>query len=91
MGSQVLELVSQKGCAMSLLGDAQNPWDAAGPEQPAPAEPAGSRGLEQMVTRGACQPQPFLRFWELWGDGGNTRLAKIEVRILLFPHTCTRM
>lgn len=72
----MLELVTQEDCEMSVLRDAQDPWDVAGPEQPAPAEPAVSRELEQMVTRGACQPQPLLRFCELWGDGGNTRLAK---------------
>lgn len=31
------------GCGISVLGDAQNPQDVAGPVQPAPAEPAVSR------------------------------------------------
>lgn len=60
-----------------MLGDAQNPQDVAGPEQPAPAEPAVSRGLEQMDTRVACQPQPLLHVSQLRGHGGNTGLAKI--------------
>ncbi|KAM9630334.1 uncharacterized protein ACIBXB_016808 [Morphnus guianensis] len=59
---QTLELVAQRCCVVSICGDTQNPAGHC-PGQPALADPARARGLDGMICRGICQPQPFS--WDL--------------------------
>ncbi|KAK4831197.1 hypothetical protein QYF61_015929 [Mycteria americana] len=49
-GGQALAQVAQRGCGISILGDIQSPA-GHGPEQPAVADPALDRGLDQMTSR----------------------------------------
>lgn len=52
------ELVAQKHCGGSILGDVQN-LSRHGPGQPAPAEPVEAQWLGWPVTGAPSQPQPF--------------------------------
>lgn len=55
--AQALAQVAQRGYGVSILADIQSPT-GRGPENPAVAGPALSRGLDQTTSRGAFPPQP---------------------------------
>ncbi|KAK4832344.1 hypothetical protein QYF61_021873 [Mycteria americana] len=50
-GGETLQKVAQRGCGVSILEDIQN-WTKHSPEQPALADPALSKGLDEMFSRG---------------------------------------
>lgn len=82
-GDRVLEQVSRRGCGVSILGDNEN-LIRYSPNQPAVPDPAWAGWLDQMISRGACQPQPFCEstcqyLWWSNNVGISCSLKKVPV------------
>lgn len=60
-GGQTLQQVTQRGCRVSIIEDAQIP-NGQGPEQPAQGDPALSWGLDQRNSRDVFQSHLFCDF-----------------------------
>ena len=57
-GDRAVAQAAQGGCGVSFPGDIQNPPGCV-PVPPALGVPAEAGGLDEIVSRGPFQPQPF--------------------------------